>query len=253
MASDLPSRVLCNNNGKFSVVDPRSSSMNRFEFDIISYTWGQEVAPYQCGIDGVDWDVTISMEKLEDIKRLMVTAGVQHLWVDCVCIDQVNTKEKAAEISKMYEYYKNAKKCHILLEMAQVWNPQDIVNDLKFLDHTLAHMREAALASEAMGLSANFKARLSTWADKQWTFPVDRSTARSAAIDMGVLNCYSTCISKGNRVLKFFISIFRDTLDLPHVLPTHPKGASIIRLAPESFRIRKLLTPRCSRLRQVPV
>jgi hypothetical protein len=212
MSSHFPRRVLRNSNGKFSVVDPRSSGTNHFEFVIISYTWGQEVAPYKCGIDGVDWDVTIAVEKLEDIKRLMITAGVQHLWVDCVCINQVNDMEKAAEISKMYEYYRNAQKCHILLEMEQVWNPQDIVNDLKFLDHILAHMRGAALASEAMGLSANFKARLSTWADKegeQWTFPVEKSTARSAAIDMGVLNCYSTCISKGNPALNSLFPFWR--------------------------------------------
>jgi hypothetical protein len=42
----------------------------------------------------------------------MITAGAQHLWVDCLCINQVTNTEKAGQISKMYECYKNAQKCH---------------------------------------------------------------------------------------------------------------------------------------------
>jgi len=193
MATDLPSRLLGHSNGKFFVCDPRDRKVDHF--DIISYTWGDLVDPYNCGIEGVDWDVIISKEKLEDIKRLMISAGVQYLWVDCVCINQADSKEKSAEISRMYEYYKNARMCYILMNMAEVWNPQEIVDDLKFLDHILSHMRGAALASEARELTPNLTNRLSTWANKEWKFDVDKPTVRSAAIDMGVLNCYSTCIS----------------------------------------------------------
>ncbi|KAL9120146.1 MAG: hypothetical protein Q9187_003304, partial [Circinaria calcarea] len=193
MASVLPSRLLGHINGDFKVFDPRPDKVDYF--DIISYTWGEEVPEYNCKITGVDWVVTISKKKLEDIKRLMVSSGVQYLWVDCVCINQVDAREKSAEISKMYEYYKSARTCHILINMPQVWYPQDIVDNLKFIDHILSHMGGAALASEAMRLTENLAKRLSMWADKEWTFPVDKRTVRSAAIDMGVLNCYSTCIS----------------------------------------------------------
>lgn len=194
MASILPSRLLAHINGEFFVFDPRSSGVDNF--DIVSYTWGDQIAPYNCGIDGVTWDVTIAKEKLEDIKRLMVISGVQYMWVDCVCLNQVDSTEKSAEIAKMYQYYKNARKCHILINMDEVWDPQDIVNNLKFLDHILSHMRGAALASEAR-LTENLANRLLMWANKEgkeWTFPVDKSMVMSAAVDMGVLNCYSTCI-----------------------------------------------------------
>ena len=192
MASVLPLRLLGHVNGNFFVFDPRSN--NVAHFDIVSYTWGEKQNPYRCGIEGVDWDLIISREKLEDIKRLMISSGVQYLWVDCLCINQTDVREKSAEISKMYEYYKSAQKCHILIDMPEVWNPQDIVDELKFLDHVLSHMGGAALASEALGLTENVTRRLSTWVNREWTFEVDRSTARSASVDMGVLNCYSTCI-----------------------------------------------------------
>lgn len=193
MASILPPKLLYQNNGEFSVVDPRLHDV--VDFDIISYVWGPGVPPYNCGIPGVPWDITLNPEKLKDIKRLMITSGVQFLWCDSLCINQVDDKEKSGEIAKMFEYYKSAHMCHILIDMPEVWNPQEIVDNLKFIDHILTHMGGASLASDAIKLTENMTNRLSTWANKEWTFPVEKSIVRSAAIDMGVLNCYSTCIS----------------------------------------------------------
>ena len=56
-------------------------------------------------------------------------------------------------------------------------------------------MGGAALASEAR-LTENVSNRLSKWADSdEWAFPVNKMIVRSAAVDMGVLNCYATCIN----------------------------------------------------------
>ncbi|KUJ12814.1 uncharacterized protein LY89DRAFT_699440 [Mollisia scopiformis] len=164
-------------------------------FDIITYTWGKTVPPYNCGIDGVNWNVPIQEKKLEDIKRLMIKANVQYLWADCICINQDDEKEKAVEIPKMYQYYKSARKCYILMDMDEVWAPQEIVDNLHFIDHILSHMGGAALATEAK-LTENMTNRLTMWANENWNFRIDASIVRSAAIDMGVLNCYSTCISR---------------------------------------------------------
>lgn len=189
----LPSRLLGRINEDFFVFEPTNSSHSVAYFDIISYTWGDTVPAYNCEINGVDWDVIINPKKLKDIKRFMISARVQYLWVDCVCINQIESPEKSAEIAKMYQYYKSARKCHILLDMEEVWKPQDIVNDLQFIDHILSHMGGAALASEA-NLSPNLTQRLSRWADKKWTFGLGESLVKSAAIDTGLINCYSTCV-----------------------------------------------------------
>lgn len=192
MASgSYPSRLLRQTDKSFSVIKPEPHAHH--EFDIVSYTWGKAAAEYDCGIPGVSWLVTISPQKLEDIKRFMIEAEVEYLWVDCVCIHQADDSEKSSEIAKMHEYYKSASTCHILLEVERVWEPQEIVDDLKFVDHILAHMKGAALASEAM-LTEVLLSRLTTWKDMPWTFAVDKAIARSAAIELGVLNCYSTCI-----------------------------------------------------------
>lgn len=193
MESVLPSRLLGRNNEDFFVFDPMNSPHTVQSFDIISYTWGDTVPAYNCEIRGVDWDVIIQPKKLRDIKKFMIVAGVQYLWVDCVCINQTESPEKSTEIAKMYQYYKSAHTCHILLDMDQVWDPQNIVDNLKFIDHILSHMGGAALASEA-NLGPNLTKRLVEWANADWKFALDQSIVRSAAIDMGVLNCYSASV-----------------------------------------------------------
>ncbi|CAM1505828.1 Fc.00g114650.m01.CDS01 [Cosmosporella sp. VM-42] len=194
MTAVLPLRLLGRKNEDFFVFDPRSPEHMVDHFDIISYTWGDTVPPYHCGIENVSWEVILHKQKLEDIKNLMIRADIQNLWVDCVCINQTDDKEKNAEVVKMYEYYRSARSCYILVEMDDVWDPQKIVNDLRFLGHILSNMGGTTLASEAKSLTTNLTNQLSEWAKKPWTFGVHPSIVQSAAIDMGVLNCYSTCI-----------------------------------------------------------
>jgi hypothetical protein len=199
MDSDLPLRLLGLEGGKLVVFCPRERNVDGF--DILSYRWGETVAPYQCGIQGVDWDVTINKQKLDDIKRLMETANIKYLWADCLCIKQApgagetDNLEKASEIARMYQYYKRADVCHVMLDMKEVWDPQTIVSDLEFIDHILDHITGAALASEA-NLTRSMINRLSQWATgNDWYFPISRAAVRSAAVDAGVLNCYATCVS----------------------------------------------------------
>jgi Heterokaryon incompatibility protein (HET) len=195
----LPLRLLGLINGRFEVFNPQSPGAPQVDcFDIVSYTWGDPTTKYNCGIDGVNWDVTIDHMRIEEIKRLMGKGEpevLKFMWVDCVCINQTDEDEKDAEIPRMYHYYRSARKCHILIGMEKVWDPQAIVDNLKFVDHILSSMVGASLASEAK-LTPNATHRLSMWADQHpWAFPMDKSSVRSAAIDMGVLNCYSTCIN----------------------------------------------------------
>lgn len=44
----------------------------------------------------------------------------------------------------IYIYYKSAQKCYSLMEMDVVWEPQEIVDNLKFIDHLLSHSKYAS-------------------------------------------------------------------------------------------------------------
>lgn len=75
-------------------------------------------------------------------------------------------------------------------------DPLEIVDNLRFIDHILSSMGGAALASKVPHLSNDFKHRLSMWANmegEERTFHLKKELVRSAGVDMGVLNCYSTC------------------------------------------------------------
>lgn len=138
MAS-LPLRLFGHVNGKFEVFNTRDHKVEKFS--IITYTWGDKKQPYNCGIPGVNWNVKVSPQKLNDIKRLMIAANIQYLWVDCICLNQDDKNEIAAEIPRMYTYYKSAQKCYILMDMDVVWDPQEIVESLKFIDHVLENSK----------------------------------------------------------------------------------------------------------------
>jgi hypothetical protein len=153
MESVLPLRLLGLINGEFKVFDPRSPyyspTVEKRGFDIISYTWSELKLEYKCGIEGVYWDLTINMSKIEEIKRLMRLGEkgdvLPFMWVDCLCINQTDKAEKSDEISKMYQYYKRARKCHILIDIENPWNPLDMVDNFEVRrPHTIPHGRIVA-------------------------------------------------------------------------------------------------------------
>lgn len=75
-----------------------------------------------------------------------------------------------------------------MLDTEEVWNPQVIVNDLKFIDRILSYMDGAALASEAK-LTKRMTKGLSAWAkSRNRAFPMAKTDVRSAAIELSVLN-----------------------------------------------------------------
>jgi hypothetical protein len=114
-------------------------------------------------------------------------------------MDRGDGQRKIFELSRMFEYYKSARKCHIPMSMEKneaVRDPLEIVDNLKFIDHILSSMGGAALASEVPHLSNDFKHRLCMWANMEgeaWTFPLKKEPVRSAGVDICVQNCYSTC------------------------------------------------------------
>ncbi|KAH7303937.1 heterokaryon incompatibility protein-domain-containing protein [Stachybotrys elegans] len=198
MDDELPLRLLSHNNGNFFVFETHQRP-EVDHFDILSYTWGptkKKENAYDCGIPGVEWRVVLQEQKINDIKQLMLQAGIQYLWVDSLCLDQNNEEETDQRITKIHQYYRNARRCHIMLGMSEAWHPQTIVDNLKYLDHVLFNLQGNSLASEAPGLTSYVINRLLEWENgKRWVFELDLPSVRSTAIEPGLLNCYATCIS----------------------------------------------------------
>jgi len=79
----VPLRFLTRPTGNFlAVVDRRAGNYEFDEYEILTYQWGTSSPPYNCGIPGVSWNVTVSAAKIHAIQRFMVASGTQRLWVD---------------------------------------------------------------------------------------------------------------------------------------------------------------------------
>ncbi|KFA70388.1 hypothetical protein S40285_07801 [Stachybotrys chlorohalonatus IBT 40285] len=205
----LPLRLIGrNDDDSLFIFETKSRRVD--DFDILSHKWPPTLDKpgYHYPMPGLHYNVLVPSATIEEIKTLMAQAKINYLWADCLCINQLDDNEILNEVSKMFEYYKGARRCHVLLHMQDAWDPQTIVDDLKFLGHVLSNMGGATLASEAVGLSDNMIRRLAVWENKEeqnWVFPMDKGLVRSSGVDMGVLNCYATCI---NRITSLFNNIY---------------------------------------------
>ena len=78
-------------------------------FEALSYTWGDADDPRTIQIDSHLVSITANLEVA--LRNLRHNPGVQPyrvLWVDAVCINQLDLAEKSSQIRMMYEIYASA-------------------------------------------------------------------------------------------------------------------------------------------------
>ncbi|KAI0540415.1 heterokaryon incompatibility protein-domain-containing protein [Xylaria digitata] len=188
---------------QFSLVKTNGHS---YTYDIVSYTWGGTVEPSydynenlskgQTKINGLNWNLGIRREKVDDLKKLMCYKGVEYMWADSICMNDADKQQKGEEIPKMFQYYKQAQNCYLLMDMSELFDNNQIADDLKFLDHILSNIGGSSIVVDTMKLSDKLEARLLAWARKPWTSDkLSEQAARASGIDLGVMNCYNTCVN----------------------------------------------------------
>lgn len=84
-------------------------------FDALSYAWGTDPAAGQVHINGIGMPVTRNLH--EALLTLCSSARGQpdQMWIDALCIDQRNTKERSQQVSLMHQIYTGARCVHISL------------------------------------------------------------------------------------------------------------------------------------------
>jgi hypothetical protein len=91
--------------GKFIVTDVDSD----FEYDALSYMWGDATQADRVVIDGAAiptaWNLTRALEYLRDFSG----AEPLKIWIDAICIDQDSLDERAEQVAMMRSIYHNAK------------------------------------------------------------------------------------------------------------------------------------------------
>jgi len=82
--------------------------IERLEFEALSYVWGEQIFP-NIIVEVKTTSLIYITDSLSDaLQELRYENKERFLWIDQICINQPNTKEKASQVSKMDQIYRNA-------------------------------------------------------------------------------------------------------------------------------------------------
>lgn len=99
------------------------------EYTALSYCWGDEKLRKTCTINGVETSVTANLAAvLHQLRAEGKTNGSCKLWIDAICINQLDTNEKAHQVGMMGDIYAHAEKTMIWL--GESGDDSDLVMDL---------------------------------------------------------------------------------------------------------------------------
>lgn len=98
--------TLCIDNIPGSNVEQAHSSARRPEYEALSYTWG-EMADQVIRLNGHD-SFPVTDNLFYALKRLRYTHEVRVFWIDAVCINQGNVKERNEQVQHMRRIYREA-------------------------------------------------------------------------------------------------------------------------------------------------
>lgn len=88
-------------------------------YETVSYTWGGENNDNsRCRpvFIGPHWDILLQTQNCWDMLQFLQFAdGLRRLWVDAICINQKDDKEREAQVSKMIDIYQEAQRVVVYL------------------------------------------------------------------------------------------------------------------------------------------
>lgn len=83
------------------------------EYEALSYTWGGSNKARDIELDGVDFPITANL--FLALRYLRHTDQDRILWIDAICIDQHNNKERGHQVGLMTSIYRRADRVRIWL------------------------------------------------------------------------------------------------------------------------------------------
>ncbi|KAI5867472.1 heterokaryon incompatibility protein-domain-containing protein [Durotheca rogersii] len=88
-------------------------------YDALSYIWGAPVFSHPVQINGIQFFVTENLGCA--LRHLRLTNTERYLWVDALCINQFDVREKSVQVSRMFSIYKKAQS---VIAWNSGWNQQ---------------------------------------------------------------------------------------------------------------------------------
>ena len=82
------------------------SNSEHVQYEALSYSWGNPEFTGELRLNGVSYPITSQMQMV--LRRFRMVDRPRYLWVDCICINQVDSIEKSAQVLKMLEIFQKA-------------------------------------------------------------------------------------------------------------------------------------------------
>ncbi|KAK4125188.1 HET-domain-containing protein [Parathielavia appendiculata] len=76
------------------------------EYQALSYTWGDATQTSLILLDGAEYPITTNLET--SLRYLRDPRGYIRLWVDALCINQLDVQERSAQVPRMRDIYEQA-------------------------------------------------------------------------------------------------------------------------------------------------
>lgn len=91
-----------------------SGTKNRHTYVALSYHWGDDQrSKYHLDCNGIDYPISIAAYRA--LHRLRDRYLPTYIWIDTLCINQVDDLEKSKQVAKMRSIYQNAEKVVVYL------------------------------------------------------------------------------------------------------------------------------------------
>ncbi|KAK8091587.1 hypothetical protein PG997_001948 [Apiospora hydei] len=76
------------------------------DYEAVSYTWGDSSTLHGIFLDGLEFSVTYNLWSL--LHDIRYQGEDRMLWIDAICIDQANDRERGHQVQQMDKIYRNA-------------------------------------------------------------------------------------------------------------------------------------------------
>ncbi|EME44925.1 hypothetical protein DOTSEDRAFT_70842 [Dothistroma septosporum NZE10] len=84
-------------------------------FDALSYAWGTDTVSDKVSVNGVGITVTRNLYEALCSLRISAQGRASRIWIDAICINQRDTKERNRQVSLMHQIYTSSNYVHIWL------------------------------------------------------------------------------------------------------------------------------------------
>lgn len=87
------------------------------EYEAVSYVWGNYSLKGQIRLDGENFLVTSNMEAV--LRRLRHRENARSLWLDAICIDQINIEERSLQVTLLRDIFLDSQAVLVMLGEVQ--------------------------------------------------------------------------------------------------------------------------------------